>query len=123
MDKTVLVVEDSEIARFYISFFLTKEGYNVIEAEHGKDALNKLSSDEVIPAVVITDLNMPVMDGIEFVKQLRTTPSHSTVPVVVITGDSNEVKKHEAEQAGINFWLNKPFASWQLKDAVSKLTG
>lgn len=123
MDKTVLVVEDSEIARFYISFFLTKEGYNVIEAEHGKDALNKLSSDEVIPAVVITDLNMPVMDGIEFVKQLRTTPSHSTVPVVVITGDSNEVKKHEAEQVGINFWLNKPFASWQLKDAVSKLTG
>jgi two-component system, chemotaxis family, chemotaxis protein CheY len=123
MDKTVLVVEDSEIARFYISFFLTKEGYNVIEAEHGKDALNKLSSDGVIPAVVITDLNMPVMDGIEFVKQLRTTPSHSTVPVVIITGDSDEVKKHEAEQAGITFWLNKPFASWQLKDAVVKLTG
>ena len=109
MAKTVLVVDDSAIARGMISFALIDAGYEVISAAHGGDALNKLS---IAPAdLVITNLDMPVMNGIEFMKQFRSNPRYKDTPAIMLTTAAQAFRRQERRLAGASGWLVKPVSA------------
>lgn len=119
MSKTILIVDDSASMRQMVNFTLTASGYNVVQAVHGKDAMNKLGNGTKID-MVITDLNMPEMDGIEFIKQMRANSSYKFTPVVMLTTESKDSKKEEGKHAGASGWIVKPFTPEQLIDVVKK---
>jgi len=119
MLKTILVVDDSLSIREALSFALQKEGYNVVKAEHGKDAL--LYFDQLPIDLVITDLHMPVMNGIELTAEIRKLPDFSRVPVLVLTTESQTDKKMEAKKAGATGWIVKPFVHETLVSIVKKV--
>ncbi len=118
MPKTFLVVDDSASMRQLVSFTIKDAGYDVLEAENGKDAIGKLSKTKV--DMIITDLNMPEMDGIEFIKKLRSMPDYKFAPIVMLTTESQEAKRQEGKQAGASGWIVKPFSPEQLQDVVKK---
>jgi two-component system chemotaxis response regulator CheY len=118
MAKTVLAVDDSASMRNLVSFALKDAGYDVIAAMHGKDALEKSGGSKI--DIVITDLNMPEMDGIEFIKQFRSRPGCKFTPIVMLTTESQESKKQEGKQAGASGWLVKPFTPGKLIETVKK---
>lgn len=118
MGKTVLIVDDSASMRQLVSFALRDAGYDVIDAINGKDAMNKLNGTKI--EMVITDLNMPEMDGIAFIKQMRTLNGYRFTPIVMLTTESQESKKQEGKQAGASGWIVKPFTPEQLIDIVKK---
>lgn len=118
MSKTVLIVDDSASMRQLVSFALRDAGYDVIDAINGKDAMNKLNGGKI--DMVVTDLNMPEMDGIEFIKQVRNNPGYKFTPIVMLTTESQESKKQEGKQAGASGWIVKPFTPEQLIDIVKK---
>jgi len=120
MTKTILAVDDSATVRQMVSFTLRDAGYEVVEAINGKDALDKLDK---APSMIITDLNMPTLDGIGFLKQLRTHPNAKYTPVVVLTTESQAEKKQEARAAGATAWIVKPFRPEQLLAVVQKVLG
>jgi len=118
MAKKVLVVDDAAVVRHIVSFMLTNARYSVIQAVDGNDALTKLNTDDI--SMVITDLNMPGMDGIEFIKQIRKKNAYKFMPVVMLTTQSQECKRLEGKEAGASAWICKPFTSAQLIDIVKK---
>lgn len=118
MSKTILTVDDSASMRQMVRMTLTDAGYTAIEASDGKDALTKLGQKV---DMVITDLNMPNMNGIELVRQLRTLPAHKFTPIVLLTTESQEEKKKEGKAAGATGWIVKPFKADQLLAVVTKL--
>jgi two-component system chemotaxis response regulator CheY len=119
--RTVLVVDDSTTLREFISFILKNAGYNVVMAENGKDALNRLDGlNDAKIDIVITDLNMPVMNGIEFIKEMRGSSMYRSIPVILMTTELHELKKQEAKQAGVSEWINKPFTPRQIRDTIKK---
>ncbi|MBI5893035.1 MAG: response regulator [Deltaproteobacteria bacterium] len=118
MSKTVLIVDDSTSMRQMVSFTLKDAGYEVVGAVHGKDGLAKLNDAKA--SMVITDLNMPEMDGIEFIKQVRSNAAFKFTPIVMLTTESQETKKQEGKQAGASGWIVKPFTPEQLIDIVKK---
>jgi len=118
MAKTVLVVDDSASMRQLVGFALKSAGYEVVAAVHGKDALDKVNGTKV--EMVITDLNMPEMDGIELIKQLRTKPATKFTPIVMLTTESQETKKQEGQHAGASGWIVKPFTPEKLLEIVKK---
>ena len=118
MAKTFLVVDDSASMRQLVSFTIKDAGYDVLVAENGKDAIGKLAGKKV--DMVITDLNMPEMDGIELIKQLRGMADYKFAPIVMLTTESQESKKQEGKQAGASGWIVKPFSPEQLLDVVKK---
>jgi two-component system, chemotaxis family, chemotaxis protein CheY len=118
MPKKFLVVDDSASMRQLVSFTIKDAGYDVLIAENGKDAIGKLSKTKV--DMIITDLNMPEMDGIEFIKKLRTMPDYQFAPIVMLTTESQEAKRQEGKQAGASGWIVKPFSPEQLLDVVKK---
>lgn len=118
MPKKFLVVDDSASMRQLVSFTIKEAGYDVLEAENGKAAIGKLSTTKV--DMIITDLNMPEMDGIEFIKKLRTMPDYRFTPIVMLTTESQEAKRQEGKQAGASGWIVKPFSPEQLLDVVKK---
>ena len=118
MVKTFLVVDDSASIRQLITFAVQDAGYDVLLAENGKDALAKLSGTKV--DMVITDLNMPDMDGIELITQLRGMPDYKFVPIVMLTSEAQEGKKKEGKAAGASGWIVKPFSPEQLLNVVRK---
>jgi two-component system chemotaxis response regulator CheY len=120
MAKTILTVDDSTTVRQMVSFTLTGAGYNVVEAKDGQDALTKLSQP---PSMVLTDLNMPTMDGIGLIKRLRAHPAFKYIPIVVLTTESETTKKQEARAAGATAWIVKPFRPEQLLSVVQKVLG
>ncbi len=119
MSKTIMVVDDSESIRQVISIALKGAGYEVIEACDGQDALNKLGGPKV--HLIVSDVNMPVMDGISLVKQLKAHPQHKFTPIMMLTTEAQESKMLEGKAAGAKAWLTKPFQPPQLLAAVSKL--
>lgn len=121
MSKTILTIDDSSSIRMMIRMTLAGAGYRVIEAEHGADGLQKATSQHV--DAVLTDLNMPVMNGIEFIRSYRGQPAGRGVPVVVLTTESDERLKQEARAAGATGWLVKPFQQDQLLKVVRKVAG
>lgn len=119
MPKTILVVDDSASIRQVVSIALKGAGYDVIEAKDGQDALSKLTGQRV--HLMISDVNMPVMDGITFVKQVKTRPEYKFTPIIMLTTESAENKKAEGQAAGAKAWVVKPFQPQQMLAAVSKL--
>ena len=120
MAKTVLIVDDSSSLRQVLNIALTGAGYEVIEAGDGQEALGKLDGRKV--HVVISDVNMPRMDCIELVKNIRRLPAYKFTPIVMLTTESLEGKKLEGKAAGAKAWVVKPFQPAQLIEVVSKLT-
>lgn len=118
MAKNILIVDDSASMRQMVNFTLKDSGYDVIQAVHGKDAIDKLNGAKV--DMVITDLNMPEMDGIEFIRQVRSKDGYKFVPVVMLTTESQETKKEEGKKAGASGWIVKPFTPEQLVGIVKK---
>lgn len=118
MAKTILIVDDSVSMRQLISFALADAGYDVISASNGKEALSKLDSSRV--RMVITDLNMPEMDGIELIRRLRSDAASRFIPVVMLTTESQESKKREGRVAGAAGWIVKPFSPGHLLGVVKK---
>ncbi len=121
MNKTILNVDDSASIRQLVSFTLQKEGYQTIEAVDGQDALAKLKARAV--DMVITDLNMPNMDGIELIEALRSDAAFKFMPIVMLTTESAATKKEAGKQAGATGWIVKPFKPEQLIAVVKRLLG
>lgn len=119
MAKTVMVVDDSASLRQVVSIALRGAGYDVIEGCDGKDALSKLTGQKV--HLIISDVNMPNMDGISFVRELKKNPLYKFTPVIMLTTESQESKKKEGQEAGARAWVVKPFQPAQMLAAVSKL--
>jgi two-component system chemotaxis response regulator CheY len=119
MAQTILVVDDSASIRQLLSYVLGGAGYQVIEAVDGEDALGKLQGRQV--HLIISDVNMPKLDGISFVKQVKQQPAYQQTPVIMLTTESKEAKKHEGRDAGAKAWVVKPFQPPQLLNVVQRL--
>ena len=120
MAKTIMVVDDSISIRQVVGIALRQAGYDVIEGVDGKDALAKLTGQKV--NLIISDVNMPNMDGISFVRELKTRPAYKFTPVLMLTTESQEDKKEQGKAAGARAWMVKPFKPEALVAAVQKLT-
>ncbi|MEE4240673.1 MAG: response regulator [Desulfopila sp.] len=119
MAKTILSVDDSASIRQMVSFTLKGAGYNVLEAVDGEDGLAKMNGSDV--NMVITDLNMPKLDGIGFIKKIRANPKTKFIPVIMLTTESQAEKKQAGKAAGATGWIVKPFKPEQLLDVVKKV--
>ena len=108
MSKTALVVDDSPTMRQMVAFTLTNAGFKVVEAEHGKDAVNKVAAGPKMD-IVITDLNMPEMDGIGLIKEHRKMAAFKFTPILMLTTESSADKKQAGKEAGATGWIVKPF--------------
>ena len=122
MAKTILVVDDSASLRAVVKMALGAAGYEVIEAGDGREALDKLSRFAPQKVhLVVSDVNMPVMGGIEFVTKLKQNPAFRFTPVVMLTTEGQDAAKEQGRAAGAKAWMMKPFNPAQLLNAVSKL--
>jgi two-component system, chemotaxis family, chemotaxis protein CheY len=119
MPKTIMIVDDSASLRQVVGIALKGAGYDVIEGSDGRDALSKLSGQKI--HLIISDVNMPNMDGISFVKALKQMPSYKFTPVIMLTTESQDSKKQEGQAAGAKAWVVKPFKPDILLNAVQKL--
>jgi len=119
MAKTILIVDDSASIRQVVGLTLKGAGYEVVDAVDGKDALSKLDGRKL--HLVISDVNMPNMDGITFVKEMKTKPAYKFTPVIMLTTEAGEAKKRDGQMAGAKAWVVKPFLPAHMLDAVSKL--
>jgi two-component system chemotaxis response regulator CheY len=119
MAKTIMIVDDSASIRTVVGIALRGEGYAVIEAINGQDALSKLTGQKV--NLIISDVNMPVMDGITFVKNVKLLPAYRFTPIIMLTTESDETKKREGQSAGAKAWVVKPFKPEQMLGAVQRL--
>ena len=119
MAKTVLIVDDSASLRQVVTIALKGAGYDVIEACDGVDALSKLNGVKI--HLVISDVNMPNMDGITLVKEIKKLPNYKFTPIIMLTTESQENKKKEGQAAGAKAWMVKPFQPQQMLSAVTKL--
>ncbi len=119
MAKTILFVEDSASVRQVMNSTLTREGYDVILAGDGQDALNKLDGTKI--HLIISDVNMPNMDGLTFVKKAKQLPAYKFTPTIMLTTETQEDKMNEGKAAGVKAWIVKPFQPAQLLAAVSQL--
>ncbi len=119
MTKTILFVDDSESIREIVNFTLQNEGYNVLISENGKNALQHLDGKEI--NLVITDLHMPEMNGIELIKEIRKISKYQRTPILFLTTESQTEKKMEAKDAGATGWIVKPFVPAKLIAAINKV--
>jgi two-component system, chemotaxis family, chemotaxis protein CheY len=118
MGRTILAVDDSATVRKFVSVALTMQGFTVVTACDGMDALEKLPHQQV--DLVITDLNMPNMDGFELIKALRENPSFKDLAVIILTSLTDEVSKERGAELGVNSYLVKPFSLEKIQYEVSK---
>ena len=120
MAKTILIVDDSSSLRTVVKLSLTRAGYEVLEAGDGKEGLAQL--DKVAKVhLIVSDVNMPNMDGITFLTHVKQHPRHKFAPVIMLTTEGQDAKKEQGRAAGAKAWILKPFNPPQLLDAVSKL--
>lgn len=119
MAKTIMIVDDSASIRQVVAIALRGAGYDVIDACDGRDALNKLTGQKI--NLIITDVNMPVMDGVTFVIEAKKLDSYKFTPIMMLTTETSDEKKQAGKAAGAKAWLTKPFQAPTLLDAVSKL--
>lgn len=119
MAKTILIVDDSESIREIVSFTLENEGYKVLIGQDGQDALKHLNGGPI--DLILTDLHMPVMNGIEFIKSVRSNADFKTTPILFLTTESQTAKKMEAKEAGATGWIIKPFVPAKLLEAINKV--
>lgn len=121
MSKVILTADDSSSVRQMVAFTLKGAGYTVVEATDGKDALSKAKTSAV--NMVVTDLNMPNMNGIELIKALRAEAKYKFIPIIMLTTESQDTRKQEGKSAGATGWIVKPFKPEQLLAVVKKVLG
>lgn len=121
MAKTILAVDDSASLRQMVAFTLKTSGYEVVEAVDGEDGLSKAKA--AVFDLVLTDQNMPRMDGLELIKNLRTLPQYKTTPILMLTTESSDTMKQQGRSSGATGWLVKPFDPQKLIDVVKKVIG
>ena len=121
MTKTIMTVDDSASVRLMVNFTLKDLGYEIIEAENGKDALKKLQTKQI--HMLITDINMPEMDGISLIRKVRANPDYKFIPIILLTTESQLEKKNAGKEAGATGWIVKPFKPDQLVAVVKKVLG
>jgi len=121
MSKTILIVDDSSSVRTVVGIALKGAGYNVIEGCDGVDALSKMNGQKI--HLIVSDVNMPNMDGITFVKELKKLPAYKFTPVCMLTTEAGQSMMQEGKAAGAKAWIVKPFQPPKLLDVVSKLIG
>ena len=119
MAKTIMIVDDSASLRQVVGISLRSAGYDVLEGADGADALKKLTGQKV--HLIISDVNMPNMDGISLVKEIKKLPAYKFTPIVMLTTESADAKKAEGQAAGAKAWMLKPFNPPQLLAVVQKL--
>jgi two-component system chemotaxis response regulator CheY len=119
MAKVIMTADDSATIREIIRFALTAQGYTVVEAADGSDALKKATAAPI--DMLITDLNMPVMDGIELIRRMRALPNYKFIPIVMLTTESTDTKKQAGKAAGATAWIVKPFKPEDLVGVVKKV--
>lgn len=117
----ILAVDDSASMRGMVAFTLRGAGHEVVEAENGRQALDLAAASAF--DLVLADVNMPVMDGISMVREMRAMPAYKGVPILVLTTESHTDKKMEGKAAGATGWLVKPFDPEQLLATVRKVLG
>ena len=120
MTKTVLTIDDSRTMRDMLQLALVEAGYRVIQAVDGIDGLETLSAEGA--DVVITDINMPRLDGFGFIEGVRRNEKYRAIPILVLTTESDAEKKNRARQAGATGWIVKPFDPTKLIDAIERVT-
>ena len=120
MAKTILIVDDSSSLRTVVRIALTRAGYDVLEAGDGVEGLKQLDAAPKVH-LIVSDVNMPNMDGITFVTEVKKHPRHRFTPVIMLTTEGLDAKKEQGRAAGATAWITKPFNPPQLLDAVSKL--
>lgn len=119
MAKLIMVVDDSASIRQVVGIALRGEGYDVLEASDGQDALNKMTGQKI--HLIISDVNMPNMDGITFLKKVKSHPRYKFTPVIMLTTEAGQDKMAEGRAAGAKAWVVKPFQPPQMLAAVAKL--
>lgn len=119
MAKTIMIVDDSASLRVVVSIALKSAGYEVIEGCDGKDALSKLTGQKI--HLIVSDVNMPNMDGITLVKEVKKLAAYKFTPIVMLTTESQDEKKKQGQEAGAKAWVLKPFKPEQLLAVVQKL--
>lgn len=123
MNKTILIVDDSNTIRSSIDYVLSNAGYDVIKAVNGQDGLDKLSEafmSGITVSMIITDVNMPILDGISFIRELKKAELYKYIPALIVTTEFEQEKKMEGRAAGACGWLVKPFEPEQLIAVVKK---
>ena len=121
MSKTILTVDDSRTMRDMLRLALTDAGYAVVQADDGQAGVEALAQIGVFD-VIITDINMPRMDGFGFIHEIRKHPVHRATPILVLTTESEPVKKQRARDAGATGWIVKPFDPARLVGAVNRVS-
>jgi two-component system chemotaxis response regulator CheY len=121
MAKTILAVDDSASIRQMVAFTLKGAGYDVVEAVDGQDGLDKARTKSV--NLVLTDQNMPRMDGLTLIRSLRKLPQYATAPILMLTTEASDAMKAQGRQAGATGWLVKPFDPARLLEVVKKVIG
>lgn len=119
MPRTALIVDDSVAMRQMVTFSLERSGFEVVQAGNGADGLRCLETKKV--DLIVTDLNMPVMNGIEFIRRLRGRSGSKYTPVLMLTTESDPAKKQEGRAAGATGWIVKPFSPEKLAQVISKV--
>jgi two-component system chemotaxis response regulator CheY len=123
MAKTILAIDDSTSIRQMVAFTLKSAGYAVIEAADGQEGLAKANANAGVINLVLTDQNMPVMDGLTLIKTLRSLPQFTTIPILMLTTESSDAMKMSGKAAGATGWLVKPFDPHKLLEVVKKVIG
>ncbi|HEU0189229.1 MAG TPA: response regulator [Gallionella sp.] len=123
MAKTILAIDDSTSIRQMVAFTLKSAGYSVIEAADGQEGLAKANANAGSINLVLTDQNMPVMDGLTLIKTLRSLPQFVTIPILMLTTESSDAMKMQGKAAGATGWLVKPFDPHKLLEVVKKVIG
>jgi len=121
MSKTVMNVDDAASMRGLVAMTLKNNGYQTVEACDGRDALNKISRQKV--HMVVTDFNMPNMNGIELIKALKADPKYKFLPIVMLTTESEDAKKQQGRMAGAKAWVVKPFKPETMLTVIKKVIG
>ncbi|WP_026318098.1 response regulator [Algicola sagamiensis] len=119
MSKTILIVDDSASLRQVVNIALSGAGYQVIEAENGQDALDKLNGQKI--HLIISDFNMPIMNGLEFLRNVKQNPIYRFTPVIMLTTENQDQLIQQAKDAGAKAWMTKPFKPEQVIATVSKV--
>ncbi|WP_144372792.1 response regulator [Vogesella urethralis] len=119
MAKTILIVDDSASLRQVVKIALMDAGYDVIEAGNGQEGLQRLDGRKI--HLIVSDVNMPIMDGITFLKNVKQHPSYKFTPVIMLTTETGDDKKKAGQEAGAKAWVVKPFQPPILLAAISKL--
>lgn len=115
----ILIVDDDKTTRKLLSLYLKGKGYEIVTAENGLDAMEKLGMDNI--NLIVSDMNMPYMDGIELTKTLKTDPAWKHIPIIMVTTEADEDEKVKALEAGVDDYLVKPTNADQITDSIKKI--